>query len=202
MEDFDAHAHIGIATDDAFIASASPAESEAMKDCRYRAIGSIPPDSSPLEALEEGASRGFHIGEIGLDKRFPDMERQIIFFRGALSIAKRYDRIAVIHIVKAYDAAYSAIKESGARKFLIHGYTGSREMAERYIALGGLISLSPKAERAKSFPSLLGLPFLTETDMVTGDEQRSTLREWNAHISCLADTDTAERTRRLLSQWL
>ena len=130
------------------------------------------------------------------------MDKQIDIFRTALGIAREYDRIAVIHIVREYQKVYDILKDMGIRRFMVHGYTGSAEMAREYIKLGGIISLGPAAERAKSFPSLLQLPFVTETDMVTGTEEMEALAAWNSRLSALTDADIAARTEKIMMEVL
>ena len=201
---FDAHAHAGEFTEDAFVASASTDEYETLRPFPHRALGSIAeggmqPD---LCMLRKAAAEGFHIGEIGLDKRYGSMEEQKKIFSAALSIAREYGRAAVIHIVKEYHAAAEILRASGHRKILIHGFTGSAEIARELISLGAVISLSPRAERTKSFRSLLALPFVTETDMMTGEEQRRTLSEWNARLSEMTGIDVEKRTVMIMQELL
>lgn len=80
----------------------------------------------------------------------------------------------------------------------MHGFTGSYEIACQVLSLGGMISLSPKAERAKSFEKLLALPFLIETDMEAGEAQRNALEEWSRKLSARIGTDAGERCWEML----
>ena len=196
---FDAHAHIGGETDSAFIATPSTDEMDFAVLYRYKALGIIPEGrEKDIEKLRIAARNGWHIGEIGLDKRFSDLPEQERIFREALRIAREYDRIAVIHIVREYQKVYDMLKDMGIRRFIVHGYTGSAEMAREYIKLGGIISLGPSAEKAKSFPALLSLPFVTETDMMTGDEEAEALAAWNSRLSALTGIDIAARTEKIM----
>ena len=202
---FDAHAHSGKNYPiNAFVCSASTADYRKLAPFRYKALGAIPEGGYDVDfsLMAEAASMGWHIGEIGLDRRFPDMDKQIDIFRTALDIAREYDRIAVIHIVKEYQKVYDMLKDMGIRRFIVHGYTGSAEMAREYIKLGGIISLGPSAEKAKSFPALLSLPFVTETDMMTGDEEAEALAAWNSRLSALTGIDIAARTEKIMMEAL
>ena len=202
---FDAHAHPGKTYPiDAFACSAATADFSKLAPFRYKAVGAIPEGGYDVDfsLMEEAASHGWHIGEIGLDRRFPDMDKQIDIFRTALNIAREYDRIAVIHIVREYQKVYDMLKDMGIKRFMVHGYTGSAEMAREYIKLGGIISLGPAAEKAKSFPSLLQLPFVTETDMVTGTEEMEALAAWNSRLSALTGADIAARTEKIMMEVL
>ena len=130
------------------------------------------------------------------------MERQEHIFRKALSIAREYDKIAVIHIVREYGKVLEIIKEMDIHQFMIHGFTGSRETAEEFIRLGGIISLSPRAVNTKHFSSLLTLPFVTETDMLTGEKEMNELEKWNHHLMALTGLDTGKRTEEIMKELL
>ncbi len=200
---FDAHAHPGMPSSCAFVATASTDERKAAEGYRYRALGALPfGHERSLARLEEAAADGFHIGEIGIDRRYPEPREQEALFREALAIARSYGRIAVIHAVRADGMVYEALRSEGYGRFVIHGYTGSAGMAERFLSLGGMISLSRRAARTKGFRDLLALPFLTETDMPAGPEEERELAAWNGYLSGLIGEDTAERTWRMLSAWL
>ena len=200
---FDAHAHIGEMTEDALVCTASVSEMKKARSFPHFAVGSIPGHGDFDESvLRAAAMSGGHIGEIGLDRRFPDMKEQEYVFRRALSVAIEHDRMAIIHVVRAYGPLYDILTDMAVRRFLVHGYTGSVEMAERLIGQGGIISLSPRAERTKDFKELLTLPFVTETDMPTGSEQRRVLKAWNERLSELTGEDIGERSGRIMREAL
>ena len=199
---FDCHAHPGVPTDKAFVCTASTEDLGSLSPFPFRAAGSLPGRAAPDWGLfREAVASGCQVGEVGLDKRFPDLPGQIAVLEKALSIAEEYDRVVVLHTVRAYAETYEVIKDCKLR-FLLHGWTGSYELAERFLSLGCLISLSPRAERTKAFPRLLSLPFVTETDMSTGPEQALNLSLWNARLSELTGIDTAERSERMVMEWL
>ena len=128
--------------------------------------------------------------------------RQEEIFRTALEIARRYDRLAVIHSVRMNQRVLEIIREMGIHRFLMHGYTGSAEQASAFIREGGIISLSPRAERTRHFKALITLPFVTETDMRTGKEEEAALLAWNERLSALTGIDIAERTERMMKEAL
>lgn len=200
---FDAHAHIGVQTDSAFIATSSTDEMDFAASYRYKALGIIPEGrEKDIEKLRIAARNGWHIGEIGLDKRYGNLPEQERIFREALRIAKEYGRIAVIHTVREYGRTLEILKDEGIHGFIMHGFTGSYEIACQALSLGGMISLSPNAERAKSFEKLLALPFLIETDMKAGDAQRNALGEWSRKLSGHIGIDTGERCWKMLKDIL
>lgn len=198
----DAHAHIGDNRyKDAIVCSASPLS--VPDGYRFNSIGLIPQSMcSDISIFEEYASNGYFIGEIGLDRRYPDIDKQLKIFESILSIARNYDSFVTVHMVGFQEATFDALRKSGIRRFLLHGYTGSVEMARRFISIGGIISLSARAEKAKSFHSLLSLPFVTETDMPMGEDERDTLTSWNRKLSMLTGRDIENESEKLLMEMI
>lgn len=197
----DSHAHIGdLEYKDALVCTSKPMIYSAS--FRYKSTGLIPEGKSDrLDLLEEAASRGYLIGEIGIDRRFDDVDEQIKLFESALHIARKYNRFVSIHLVGLYEKAFNSIKKSCVDNFMIHGYTGSEEMARRFISIGGLISISKKCMKAKSFSRILSLPFVTETDMPTGIEEVKCLMDFNRYLSSILDRDIEnESEKRLLER--
>ncbi len=200
---FDAHAHAGEYTEDAFVSSASTDEYHALLPFPWKALGALPGyGDADFALMEKAAAEGFHIGEIGLDRRYGGRDEQIRVFRRALSIARDMDRAAVVHDVREHQAVLDAVRASGCRRVLIHGFTGSREIAMEYLRLGALISLGPRAEGCRSFPDLIRLPFVTESDMPAGEEERRVLAGWNRKLSELTGIDIGERTERIMKEVL
>lgn len=78
------------------------------------------------------------IGEIGLDyywsKEKKELQRK--YFKIQLELAKKYNKCAVIHSRDAIEETYEILKESGHNKVNIHCFSGSLEMAEKFIKLG------------------------------------------------------------------
>ena len=200
---FDAHAHIGDITEEALVCTASTSDLDKVRSFPHFALGMIPEGgAADISRLEEAVSLGGCVGEIGLDRRYPDMPGQEKAFRAALSVAAESDRLAVIHCVRAYGRVYEIIRDMGIRRFMMHGYTGSSDMAERFLLAGGIISLSPRAEKTKNFKGLLCLPFVTETDMPTGEEERRLLSFWNMRLSEITGEDIERRSEEIMREVL
>ena len=89
------------------------------------------------------------IGEIGLDYHYgrEDRELQIEVFKKQLSIAKKYELPVVIHTRDAMQETYDILKDSSV-KGIIHCFSGSKEMADKfveigfYLGIGGVITFS------------------------------------------------------------
>ena len=77
------------------------------------------------------------IGEIGLDYHYGKEDRilQIEVFKKQLSIAKKYELPVVIHTRDAMQETYDILKNSGVNG-IIHCFSGSKEMADKFIELG------------------------------------------------------------------
>ena len=200
---FDSHAHIGEITDKALVCSSSCDEYDKLQPFRYKAAGILPGcPFNDFSAMKTYAEQGWAIGEIGLDKRFSDIEVQAEIFRKALSIAADCNSFVILHVVRAYDRALHEIKHYGIKRFMVHGFSSSYEIAEDIIKAGGMISLSPKAERLKSFGRLLSLPFVTETDMKTGEEEMIVLKAWNEKLSAVTGIDIEKRSEEMMKEAL
>lgn len=96
------------------------------------------------ETRREG--RLIAIGEIGLDYHWDTTykEQQHIVFREQLLLARRLNLPVMVHIRDAMEDTYRILHEVASLedetlqplKGVVHCFTGSREMAEKFIALG------------------------------------------------------------------
>lgn len=84
------------------------------------------------------------IGEIGLDyhRDFTLKEKQKIWFKKQLKLAKRYNLPVLLHIREAFDDSYRVLKELGIKKGILHCFTGNWEIAKKFIDLGFYISFA------------------------------------------------------------
>ena len=196
---FDAHAHPGIPTAGALVCSAGKEDYPRLLDCPYRAAGLLPGRKPDWDALENALKAGCILGEVGLDKRFPDLDEQRNVLLKALEIGKGLP--VVLHTVRAWQDMLEIISNHPGR-YMLHGWTGSYEMAKRFLDKGCLISLGPRAERVRDFNRLLTLPFVTETDLPSGEEQQAALKAWNIKLSELTGLDIEARTERMMKEWL
>ncbi len=111
------------------------------------------------------------LGEIGLDYYWDDVpkDKQKDVFLKQIEIAKKYDKPIVIHARDAYEDTYNILKE--AKHYgIMHCYSGSVEMAERYVKIGFIISLAgpvtfKNAKVPKEVARAIGIDhLLIETD--------------------------------------
>lgn len=121
-----------------------------------------------LQAIPSG------VGEVGLDRVRNDIpfEQQEEVFREQVEIALSYNRPLSIHSVKSDERVLAILKSTGQRNFgfLMHSFTGSKEIARKLLDLGAYLSLSGATlhHEGQKARSLLGyIPrdrLLLETD--------------------------------------
>ncbi len=145
-------------------------------------LGLLPPcldvDFARLEGLL-AQKQEMQIGEVGLDRRFPDREGQLMVLRNFLSIARNTHRMVSLHVVGA-DGLMLGILD-GTVAALWHGFTGSVETAKAITDKGAVISLGPRVERTNLWNRLeeiKGLPFTVESDLSASDRYRQALEAW------------------------
>ncbi|WP_296879724.1 TatD family hydrolase [Thomasclavelia sp.] len=83
------------------------------------------------------------IGEIGLDYYWDTVgkEKQLEVFQWQIDLAKKYQKPIVIHCRDAYEDTYQVLKRNGHHG-IMHCYSGSAQMAQRFVDIGFYISLA------------------------------------------------------------
>lgn len=113
------------------------------------------------------------LGEIGLDlyREDPQFDRQEFMLGEQLKLAKRYDLPVLLHSRRTHDKLALHLKRHNLpRTGVIHGFAGSQQQAERFIALGYRIGVGgtityPRASKTRDVMSRLPLSsLLLETD--------------------------------------
>ncbi|WP_294581128.1 TatD family hydrolase [uncultured Thomasclavelia sp.] len=119
-------------------------------DFIYAAVGIGPNDclettKEDMAILEEylKAPKVVALGEIGLDYYWDTVgkEKQMEVFQWQMDLAKKYQKPVVIHCRDAYEDTYQVLKRNG-HPGIMHCYSGSVEMAKRFIDIGFYISLA------------------------------------------------------------
>lgn len=89
-------------------------------------------------------------GEIGLDRLCDtDFTLQEDVFIRQLDLAMATDSFIAIHCVKAWGRLLEILQGYRGRiAFMIHGFQGSKEVMERLVAMGGMISFSDRVMTA------------------------------------------------------
>ena len=114
---------------------------------------------------------GALVGEIGLDRarKGLDQDRQEAMFGKQFALAAEMDRPCCVHCVKTHGHLVELIEPiDRPTRWIMHGYSGSAEMVERFVRLGAYLSFSPATlGRAKVVDALRATPIdrvLMETD--------------------------------------
>lgn len=130
-------------------------------------------DDDLLHKLGKLAKGRVAVGEIGLDSYCEiSMEKQELGFRLQLKIALALGLPVLIHCRKAFQRTFQIMVEENAGQIggIIHAFSGSPEMAWRFIRLGFVISVSgiithPDAIKPLRLVNMLPLEHLVvETD--------------------------------------
>lgn len=113
------------------------------------------------------------IGEIGLDYYWEknNKEEQKKFFIKQIELARKYNKCIVVHIREAINDAYEILeKYAKGMKIDIHCYSGSLEMAEKFINLGcklgigGVLTFKNNVKLVEVVKKLDLSNFMLETD--------------------------------------
>jgi TatD DNase family protein len=195
---FDAHRHFDLssgATSDALYATSTLDEWQYAQQQPKKAVcslGLLP--SSPLidpALLYERlvAFPHLQIGEVGLDRRFDDLENQKQFLDAVLEIGYQLGRSVSLHCVRADGHLLDLLRSRKSRLpvMLWHGCTASSEVRTEAIRLGVLISYGPTLYRsniAKDPHSLIAHPWVLESDWEGPEEEY--MSTFNAHIKSFA----------------
>ena len=119
-------------------------------DCLYATIGYHPDevgkvtdkDFNKLENLVLNSDKIVGIGEIGLDYYYgkDNKREQIDLFEKQLALAEKLDIPVVIHTRDAFLDTYEILKKYKVRG-IIHCFSGSLDVANKYIDLGFLLGI-------------------------------------------------------------
>lgn len=174
---FDAHRHLVGEKEiyDALYCSSHQEEWPLVAKLSFPAIGALGAlGDRTLPSLDEMAcclqeNPHLQVGEVGLDKRFGELDAQKDFLLAALDLAFSLQRSVTVHVVQADGLFLSCLQRGGSRlpPILWHGFTGSMETARAAFEKGCILSLAPGIEHtrvAKSLEDLLSLSFAIETD--------------------------------------
>lgn len=159
----------------------------------YAAVGIGPNDclnttTQDLQIIDEylNEPKVVALGEIGLDYYWDDVpsDKQKDIFQQQVDLAKKHQKPIIIHCRDAYEDTYEVLKRNG-HPGIMHCYSGSVEMAKRFIDLGFYISLAgpvtfKNARVPKDVAEKIGLEhLLIETDCpyLTPPPYRGTLNE-------------------------
>lgn len=123
--------------------------------------------------LQQRPKKLVAIGEIGLDLYMenPLFDKQEAMLDAQLKLAKRYDLPVILHSRRTHDKLAAHLKRHDLpRTGVVHGFAGSLQQAERFVALGYKIGVGgtityPRASKTREVMARLPLSALVlETD--------------------------------------
>lgn len=126
---------------------------------------------SGLKVLEQVSSEADALGELGLDfgnKHDHNRAQQTRAFNLQLEIAKQHAKPLILHVVRAHSEALEILKAQGPfpQGGMVHSFTGSFEIAQKYSELGFLISLGGAVTQDGYFAIKKAIPLLPLTQIV------------------------------------
>ena len=98
-----------------------------------------------FEQLKMVLHQAFALGECGLDyhPRFAkdSRARQLRFLQAQLQLAQSCGKPLVLHVVRAHQPVQEQLDRFGPFKGIVHAFTGSYEIAKRYLDQGLILSI-------------------------------------------------------------
>ncbi len=112
------------------------------------------------------------VGEIGLDfaPNRPPITQQMALFEGQIALARAHELPVILHERKSADQLLRVIRRTAGLRGVVHGFVGSRQQAEQFIAQGfylgvGAAITHPRATRLRSMLAALPVDrLLLESD--------------------------------------
>ncbi len=108
------------------------------------------------------------IGEIGIDGTYENVEQQTEYFKKFVQLALKKDLPMIIHSRKAELKIIEYLEEVGAKKVVMHCFTGKLKLVERAEKNGWYFSIPPNINHSTHFQELVKRvslsQLLTETD--------------------------------------
>lgn len=120
------------------------------------------------DKLKQSRRQCVALGEVGLDRRYPNDRFQESLFVQQLELAREYSLPVIIHSVGRHNRVLELLKTVSGVRGVIHAYSGSKEQAMQfvdagmYLGAGSLVLRSAKTSRA--FESVPLNAILLETD--------------------------------------
>lgn len=121
----------------------------------YAAVGIHPTEVSEFENFQKNevmielkkliqTGKVLAVGEIGLDyfHKFTSVEKQKKWFIEQLRLAKEHQLPVLLHIRNAFEDALQIIKDENITRGVLHCFTGTKEVADKFIKQGFYISFA------------------------------------------------------------
>lgn len=142
-------------------------------------------------------NKSYQIGEIGLDKRYNQIELQYYFLDECIKLSNQYNRVLTIHCVKSYDLLFSLLENNKGIMgplTILHGFTSSLEIAKKLKSFDVIISINNNFLKTKAFKDITDfdkLGFLIESDWNKQNDDNY-LAYFNKFVSTLDDMEISK----------
>lgn len=122
-----------------------------------------------IEFIEKHKKQIVAIGEVGLDyHNGSEKEKQKKIFEKIIELSKRIDKPLIVHSRKAEEDVIALLEKHGAKKVVMHCFSGNKKLVQRVSKNGWTFSIPTNVVRAENFQSIVKeVPLsqiLTETD--------------------------------------
>jgi len=105
-----------------------------------------------IEFIKENKEKIIAIGEVGMDfKEASDKEKQKTTFEKFIRLAKKIDKPIIVHSRKAEKECIEALERLGAKKVMLHYFSGKFSLAERAVKNGWFLSIPTAVNYSEQF---------------------------------------------------
>jgi TatD DNase family protein len=122
-----------------------------------------------IDFIRNNAEKVIAIGEVGMDmKESDEVAIQERNFRKFVSLSMDLDKPVVVHSRKAEERCINILEDMGAKKVLMHCFSGKKKLIERIVENGWYFSIPGNIARSEQFKGLVEMvpigQLLCETD--------------------------------------
>ncbi len=122
------------------------------------------------------------IGEVGIDYKESvddeEHERQEKIFRKFVSLAIELDKPIVVHSRKAEEECIEILEELGAKKVIMHCFSGSMKLVDRIINNGWILSIPANVSFSQHFQNVVSRTPLKQLMCETDSPYLSPEKTW------------------------
>lgn len=135
-------------------------------ECENAAEGEV---DEEIDFIRQNKSKVIAIGEVGLDKKHDqDFEKQKECFVKFIELSKELDIPIIVHSRNAEIEAIELLEKHGAKKVVMHCFSGRKRLIDTIINNGWYISIPANVGRNQQFQGMVDIcplkQLLTETD--------------------------------------
>lgn len=128
--------------------------------------------NSELNFIRKNADKIIGIGEVGMDfagkKNLKDKQKQIWSFKKFIELSIELEKIIVVHSRKAEKECIDLLEELGAKRVVMHYFSGKLNLVERIIKNNWMLSIPTAVKNNEHFQKVIEIVcidrLLCETD--------------------------------------